>query len=95
MVQMHRNQGRKNGGGLPPGVRPVVATVAVRRDNMLDIARTANRRLSCQDFVTMLAFRGIVTSKMSVSRDYRLIFGSRKPPQVNLSLPFKQGVLCM
>jgi hypothetical protein len=77
-------------GGLPPGIKRVVATTFVRRGFILDIARTANRRLSCQDIVTLLAFRGIVASKMTVSRDQKLLFGPRKPAKVTLPLPFSQ-----
>ena len=71
-------------GGVPPGVAPIIVGTSDRRDHILDIVRTSKERLSCQDIVTLLAFRGIRTNKVTVSSDRRALFGPRKPASVSV-----------
>ncbi len=81
-------------GGIPPDVSRIAVTASERRAHILDVVRTYNRRLSCQDIVTLLAFRGIQTSKYTVSVDRRALFGTRKSPQpvhVQATLPLLTG----
>lgn len=81
-------------GGIPPEVPRVAPTPPERRAHIMDIVRTSDRRLSLQDIVTLLAFRGIQTSKYTVSVDRRALFGSRKSPQsvhVQATLPLLTG----
>ena len=73
--------------GVPPDVAPVNATPAVRRRIILAIVETANRRFSCRDISTLLARRGITATRMTVSRDLKHLFKTRKPPSLQAPLP--------
>jgi hypothetical protein len=71
-------------GGVPPGVSPVLASTTERRSHIIDIVHKSKARLSCQDIVTLLAFRGIRTNKVTVASDRRALFGPRRPASVHV-----------
>jgi hypothetical protein len=65
---------------VPAGVATVKVTAAERRRIILDIAAAASKReLSGPEIVRLLALRGIASNRMTVSRDRKVLFGSRRP----------------
>ena len=74
-----------------PSVPVVTVTTAERRRHVLDIVTVAGRRLSAPDIVRRLASLGIVSNRMTVSRDLKLVFGSRRPASAQAPLPLKEA----
>ena len=64
---------------MPIGVPRVKVTLSERRRLLLGVVHAAGRALSLRDIQVALARKGISVSRMTLSTDYRALFGSRRP----------------
>jgi len=71
---------------MPVGVPRVKVTLSDRRRLLLDVVHAAGRALSLRDIQVALARKGISVSKMTLSTDYRALFGPRRSASMQAEL---------